>query len=355
VVYDLHWLPNGRGLAAAYGAQPRLATRQIGFIAYPGGAFRSITRDTNSYLTLTLSADGRMAATVQVRTTHTIDVIPGAGTKESSPTPVLSGIPDAFALSWASDKELLLTTGSDLIEVNVDGTNRRTLARDPAGNINVASRCGEQYVVLSWAFHGGSNGTRIWRLNADGSNPTQLMNGKSDTYPVCSPDGRWVYYQDPVADRILRVSIEGGTPEIVPGTALPNAGISAALSGLSADGKQMPFFSDSAFLHKHLNIVNLDAGANPTRRTLSPDSRVSGAVVFTPDEKAVAYPILENGVSNIWVQPLDGSPGRQITNFTSGTFRSFRWSPDGKSLAVIRDVSQSDVVLLREVSQPASQ
>jgi Tol biopolymer transport system component len=116
----------------------------------------------------------------------------------------------------------------------------------------------------------------------------------------------------------------------------------------------MPFFSQSTFAHNELSIVNLDADPNPTRRILSPDSRVSGAVVFTPDEKGVAYPILENGVSNIWVQPLDGSPGRQITNFKSGTFGSFRWSPDGKLLALIRDVSQSDVVLLHEVSQAAS-
>ena len=118
MVYELHWLPNGRGLAAVYGARPRSIRRQIGFVAYPGGAFRTITRDTNSYKTLTLSADGRIAATVQVKTTHTIDVIPGAGTKESSPTPVLSEIPDAFALSWAGEEELLVTNGSDLIEVS---------------------------------------------------------------------------------------------------------------------------------------------------------------------------------------------------------------------------------------------
>src|SRR5256885_16351588 len=30
-----------------------------------------------------------------------------------------------------------------------------------------------------------------------------------------------------------------------------------------------------------------------------------------------AYPIRENEVDNIWVQPLDGSRGRQITNFDS--------------------------------------
>jgi Tol biopolymer transport system component len=164
-----------------------------------------------------------------------------------------------------------------------------------------------------------------------------------------------VYYQDQAGDRILRVPIEGGKPEIVPGTVVFDAGIAAPLGGLSPDGKQMPFFSLSTFARKDLNIVNLDAGPNPARRTLSPDSRVSGAVVFTPDGRAAAYPIVENGVSNIWVQPLDGSPGRQITNFKSGTFRSFRWSPDGKSLAVIREVSQSDVVLLREVSHAASQ
>jgi len=105
---------------------------------------------------------------------------------------------------------------------------------------------------------------------------------------------------------------------------------------------------------KELNVVNLEAGTNG-RRVLSPDARVAGAVTFTPDGKAVAYPIVENGVSNLWLQPLDGSPGRQITNFKSGRFRTFGWSPDGKSLALIRDVSQSDVVLLREASQAGNQ
>jgi Tol biopolymer transport system component len=355
VLYELHWLPNGRGLAVCYGARPTIFQRQIGYVAYRGGGFRTITRDANSYRTLTVSEDGNTIATVQVKTTHTVDLIPGAGTKETSPTPILPGIPDAFGLSWAGDKELLLTNGSDLIQVSVDGTSRRTLASDAAGNINSAQQCGEQHVVLSWSFHGGSNGARIWRLNADGSGAKQLTDGKGDFNPVCSLDGKWVYYQDPGEDHILRVPIEGGSPEIVPGTAVSNAGISAPLGELSPDGKQMPFFSDSAFLHKHLQIVNLDAGPNPMRCTLSPDPRVSGAVMFTPDEKAVAYPILENGVSNIWVQPLDGSPGRQITNFKSGTFRNFSWSPNGKSLAIIREMSQSDVVLLRSLSQAGSQ
>jgi eukaryotic-like serine/threonine-protein kinase len=69
---------------------------------------------------------------------------------------------------------------------------------------------------------------------------------------------------------------------------------------------------------------------------------------FTPDGKAVAYAIRENGVDNVWVQPLNGSEGHPITDFKSEQMWSFRLSPDGKRLAVLRGHYDSDVVLLQE-------
>jgi hypothetical protein len=51
---------------------------------------------------------------------------------------------------------------------------------------------------------------------------------------------------------------------------------------------------------------------------------------------------------NIWPQPLDGSRGRPLSNFTSDRIAEFRWSSDGKSLAVTRSHNVSDVVLLHE-------
>jgi eukaryotic-like serine/threonine-protein kinase len=74
-------------------------------------------------------------------------------------------------------------------------------------------------------------------------------------------------------------------------------------------------------------------------------------VEFTPDGKAVAHIIRENGVDNIWAQPLDGSVGHRITNFTSEQMSSFHWSPDGKKLGILRGHSDSDVVLLQESKQ----
>jgi len=74
-------------------------------------------------------------------------------------------------------------------------------------------------------------------------------------------------------------------------------------------------------------------------------------VQFTPDGIAVAYPIRENGIDNLWVHPLDGSAGHQMTHFNSDEIESFHWSPDGKSLALLRSHRNADVVLLQEAKR----
>jgi Tol biopolymer transport system component len=84
------------------------------------------------------------------------------------------------------------------------------------------------------------------------------------------------------------------------------------------------------------------------RRMLDPDPRISSAPSFTPEGKAVVYPILENGGDNLWLQPLNGSRSHAITNFQSDTIRLFNFSPDGKTLGVMRSHTESDVVLLHD-------
>ncbi len=92
---------------------------------------------------------------------------------------------------------------------------------------------------------------------------------------------------------------------------------------------------------------------------LDPDPRISQSIArvdikFTPDGKAVVYPIGENGTDNLWLQPLDGSPGRQITNFPEDMIQTFQFSLDGKTLGVMRTHIESDIVLLHDLG-PSSQ
>jgi Tol biopolymer transport system component len=95
-------------------------------------------------------------------------------------------------------------------------------------------------------------------------------------------------------------------------------------------------------------VALLDLATLRSPRLLDVDPRISTAAQFTADGKAVAYGIRQNGVDNIWIQPMDGSPGRQITNFDREQILSFHWSPDGHSLGILRGHTDSDVVLLQE-------
>jgi Tol biopolymer transport system component len=93
-------------------------------------------------------------------------------------------------------------------------------------------------------------------------------------------------------------------------------------------------------------LASLDSETEP--RLVQADPRIAFAGWFTPDGKALAYTIRDNGVDNVWVQPLDGSPGKKITNFSTDQITDIRWSPDGKTLGILRTHSDSDVVLLQE-------
>ena len=76
-----------------------------------------------------------------------------------------------------------------------------------------------------------------------------------------------------------------------------------------------------------------------------------GMVRFSRDGKSVLYPVRENNADNLWQQPLDGSPGKQLTSFKAEHIWDYHWSPDGTKLALVRGHTDSDVVLIRSQQQ----
>ena len=199
----------------------------------------------------------------------------------------------------------------------------------------------------------------MWRLNNDGSGAVQLTKGYFDDNASCSPDGKWVYYwPDNTGISALRIPIDGGNPEPVPGTNVKDSFGPLGKILFTSDGKHLIFgvqltnAADQSAVPK-IAILSLDPPST-SPRLIDTDPRISGEVGFTgglrlaPDGKAIAYVITEKGVDNIWVQPLDGSAGHQITSFTSDHIDDFHWSPDGKTLAVERTQRADDVVLLHD-------
>ena len=348
---EIRWSPDGHTLFANYsGANP--SKGQIGFLSGTGGDIEPITRDTNKYATLTLSADGRTLATVLARSYATISILSGAGGKFGEPRPLLSQsneFDEVSTVSWGADGNLLVGSPDRLSKLGVDGKNRTQLLADSSASIFNSSSCGTSYLVLTWTGHGGMNSQNIWRTNADGSNPLKLTDGKADFFPVCSLDQKWVYYVD--FGRISRVPLDGsGKTEAIIG--MPQGYAAEEVLSISPDGKSLATVVVKATGAAALKIAVFDLGSSSPPRMLDA-SHYSGSdlesnLQFTHDGKSLAYATRENGVDNVWVQPLDGSAGHPITDFKSEQIWSFSLSLDGKSLAVLRGHYDSDVVLLQE-------
>ena len=117
---------------------------------------------------------------------------------------------------------------------------------------------------------------------------------------------------------------------------------------ISPDGKLAAFGATGNSPKKRLALLPVDFPQNAQLVDFQQRSQAYGPVRFTPDGKAVIYALADQDSANLWLQPLDGSPGKQITNFKSEQIIDFHWSFDGSKLGMVRGHTDSDVVLLEE-------
>jgi eukaryotic-like serine/threonine-protein kinase len=346
---EVKWISSGL-LVLYQQAGSQFNREQIGFVSLDDASLRPITRDTNRYDTLTVSADGKTVASVQQKVTRSLDILPAAGSNNADIKPLpLSA--DINAFGWTADGNLLVSDGAHLTRSAADGTNPVQIINDPSAAIFDFATCGSDQLVFSWFFKGGPNQANISRARTDGSGVAQVTGGKLDRSAICSPDGKSIYFIGRQFDRVARVPVDGSSkPEAITASFVPN-GFLASNVTLSPDGKTLAYLVEVVNAQSQIGQQKLalhDLGTSAPR-LVDVDPRItSSGVRFTPDGKGMAYGVVQNGVDNLMIQPLDGSARKQITNFTSEQISDFKWSPDGKSLGVLRNHSESDVVLLQE-------
>ncbi len=345
------WTPDGNGLVVRYhDSGSPWHYYQLGYIRAGGGKLRAITKDTNTYSTATLSADGDTIATVQLKTWYSMYMLPAGGMAGNPPAPEWPQQQRSFmGFAWGDDG-LYVLDDNRLIHKALSGSDAGTLLSN--STIHAVSICPDGHTLLmTLVGQGGAAGFNIWKINTDGTGLARLSAGVNDTAPVCSRDSRTVYYVDQDVLQMKRVPLDGGTAEVVPGSAVPHTIPASTYMDIARDGKTLVYLVTSAegSMLQKLVLVSLEPGAAAQPHVLECDQRTATtAVRFTPDEKGLVYVVTKDGVDNLWLQPVDGSARRQITNFTSGQIANFLWSPDGKTLGVLQSRTEGDVVLLRQ-------
>ena len=338
------WMPDGRGvLLLDQSRSSNYERSQIVYASYPDGKLTPVTRDTNNYGSLSLTANGQVLATVLSEGRWNLWVMPagGAGADARQVAPVH----DFTNFTWTHDGRLIIDSDNTLHWVNPETGAKGVFATQPDAVSDDARECSDGRYIVFLMGAGELVRQSIWRADASGGNLKQLTTGVKDDYPVCSTDSRWVYYKDDT-QRIMKVSIDGGASAKV--ADMPVSG----LFDISPDGGTAVFATvDHARGHEE-KLVLLDTNTGQSRKMMNFERQRFGFFVrFSGDGKSVIYPVREKGVDNLWQQPLDGSPGKYLTAFKSEHIWDFHWSWDGSRLAITRGHDDSDVVLMRDMRQ----
>jgi Tol biopolymer transport system component len=328
------------------------AVAQLWIVEYPGGAARPVTNDLNQYRAIGLTQDGKKLSTVQAH--GLVNLWVAAEGKAANAVRLPTGNVSFYSstgnnIAWTRDGRLVFVTteggNADIWLADPDGGNRKQLTANGANNFSpVVSVDGRYIVFVSWR-----DGKRnLWRMASDGSNPIRLTSGIADSLPSLTPDSRWIVYTafDGAKPTLWKVSIDGGTPVQISDHV-------ATGGAVSPDGRSLaytyPESPDPLAPPNRIAIMPFDGGPNTKTFDLSPTSTVLTLLQWAPDGKSLLYTINSNNVSNIWSQPVDGGPLKQVTDFKDMLMTGFAWSQDGKQLACTRGTLLRDAILISDL------
>jgi Tol biopolymer transport system component/DNA-binding winged helix-turn-helix (wHTH) protein len=343
-VYAPNWLGDGSGLL--YCAEPE-GTRQtqIWRVGYGSGEVTRLTNDVSSYEDVNLSADANAIVTIQSEKTGDLwsmnwTMLQNTTrlTESQNFIGVFTALPDNRILGEYTEN------GQNGLEfVSADGSNAAPFFEQINGE-RTPSITNDGKSVLFVSRRSGTQ--EIWKSDLDGRNLQKLTDEKTFIlYPKQTPDGREIYFSryDGARWRIVKMPFGGGDiSQIVPEFSL--------FYSFSPDGK--------TFAHSYLDeqkrrwftaIRNIADNSIVKQFEIEPISFVD----WTPDGKNLIYNASESfrDGGSLWLQPLDGSPPKQVLEAKEDRVYHAAWSFDKQKLYLSRGKTVSNIVLITKNNQ----
>ena len=347
-ISDFTWLPDGSGFLVA--AQEKSGVpEQLWMVSYPGGKVRRLSNDLSDYFVVSVSADGRTIVSGQRNSSS--DIWVGLANSPDSAKRVSSGAIDGIdGIAWTPDNRIVYTGNQsdrwELFITDADGGNQKQLTFDGRYREGPTVCDHGRAVVFASDTEGGYH---LWKLDLQSGVSSKLTKGSDERTPACDAAGEWLWYLGQAANdssHIFKMPISGG--------AAVQVSDRVAITGpmISADGQHIAFQSTGK--NGRIVAVNIVDGVESKSdlelaETFEPVHRLAR---WIPGQAAVAFVDIRTGVQNLWMkQPAAGAPEKQLTHFTSGDFYDFRYSPDGKYIAMARGSNKSDAVRFTDTSK----
>jgi hypothetical protein len=310
-----------------------------------GNGFHTLTNDVNAYSELAITADGKTLATVLTNVDSSLAYYKGDGGKMIASTPLRI---TPTSLAWADEDRLFLITRG--IGINQLERTAGTVQPIDTVDLNIGryiSAC-QGGPVLFTAIPKDGGEPRLFRMNGDASEITQLTDAGSVRAPFCAPDSQKAYFiirdeADTLLAAIWSVPLAGGTPRKEFEAHTFNNFL------LTRDAK----FVGLIVVHnlaETLEIEDLSSHRVVHRIPLDLSDSEGGSPLFSPDGKAIVEGALSHGGNTLRYEPIDGSPAHFMIDPTHNTITDFAWSPSGNKLGVLQLRKSSDVVLITDLA-----
>ncbi len=343
----MNWMPDASGVVFV-GRRER-GRNQMYFLSYPEGQLAAITNDLSGYgnYGIGITADGKSLVADTIEFSSQMWSISANGKARDAVQLTNSGLDGARGLTSMPGGEIVYTsrTGSDddlwkLTDVNGRREGNPLVSDDFYQREPIASPDGS-YILFGSDRAGGEH---IFRVDADGSNLTQITFGEGlDSVPDISSDGRWIVYTSYLnnQNRIRKMPSIGGTP-----IQLTNE--ESVAPAFSPDGRHVSYVSPSeSRTLGRLNIVSAETGSSENSFQVIPFDFYVVTPRWAPDSKSILFRRTDTLVGNLWKQDLSGGQPTQFTDFASQKLYYFTYSRNYKDLLISRGSVLNNVVMLK--------
>lgn len=335
-VKSLEWLPDGKNLLFT---ASRITDRNFRIWQISvGGKAEPLTKDSESYSSLSISNNGVRMVSTRVREEFRLRLF------EMNVPSASRALVDASTAAFAPDGEIYFTSqmsgNYEIWVIKKDGDGQRQLTNNAADESRpVVSFDGNSIFF----FSNRTGAAHVWRMNPDGSNQTQITRTEGGFPIFASPDGAWLYYHHGIKRTLWRVSLKNREEQRVLDKSKFRFAISPEASQIA--------FSEKRGEEKFIVIVSATDGKVLKTFKYPDSSLLMPELIWMPDGKALTYVLADSEFKNntLWLQPLDGKQPQQITGLGNEEISEaggLAISPDGKSFAVSQGGWRHDAVLI---------
>src|SRR4051794_30392963 len=197
----------------------------------------------------------------------------------------------------------------------------------------------------------------LWTIKQNGAKPTQLTHlGGFATFPDTSPDRSTVAFSgfigEPANDQIFTVdAVSGGGLRQLTSCPAAHPWCLNSYPAWSPDGTRIAFSHADGFdaddvpENEQIYVMNAD-GSNPHAITTGPAPK-DQVPDWSPDGSKISFSLGYPGSGGIWTIDADGGHPHQLTGCTasdptpcpSGDDWGTAWSPDGRKIVFLRDLT----------------